>query len=193
MKRKIHHRWLLIIVSIMLAGAFAATSVHADIYMYVDESGNYYFTDTPMSSKYRLFIKERKPSSKRHVDTYIKEASKRYGIDSHLIKAIMKVESDFNPRAVSKRGAKGLMQIMPENFDALNIQDPFDPRENIMGGTQYLKQLLNQFGEVELALAAYNAGPTPVSRVNGIPPFRETEEYVKKVLNYYYRLKQNTE
>ncbi len=194
MKQKIHHRWLFIIVSIVLAGAFAATAVHADIYMYVDESGNYHFTDTPMSSKYRLFIKERKPSSKRHVDAYIKEASRRYGIDSHLIKAIMKVESDFDPQAVSKRGAKGLMQIMPENFEALNIQDPFDPRENIMGGTQYLKQLLNQFGgEIDLALAAYNAGPTPVSRVNGIPPFRETEEYVKKVLNYYYRLKRNTE
>ncbi|HEU19952.1 MAG TPA: lytic transglycosylase [Deltaproteobacteria bacterium] len=171
---------------------FAVTTAHADIYMYVDEDGNYYFTDMPTSSKYRLFIKEQKPPSKRHVDTCIQEASRRYGIDSHLITAIMKVESDFNPRAVSKRGAKGLMQIMPENFEALNIQDPFNPRENIMGGTRYLRELLNRFnGEVELALAAYNAGPTPVSRINGIPPFRETEEYVKKVLNYYHRLKQN--
>lgn len=185
---------MFIIISIMLAGGFAVTTAHADIYMHIDDKGNYYFTDTPTSSKYRLFIRERKSSSKQHVNACIKEASRRYGIDSHLITAIMKVESNFDPRAVSKRGATGLMQIMPENFGALNIQDPFDPRENIMGGTRYLKQLLDRFdGEVELALAAYNAGPTTVSLINGIPPIRETEEYVKKVLNYYYRLKRTTQ
>jgi soluble lytic murein transglycosylase-like protein len=195
MKQRHYYRWMLVVASIILgSGIIAPLAAHADIFMYVDESGHYYFTDSPRSSNYRLFIKQHKPSSRRHVEVYIREAARLYGVDSHLITAITKVESDFNPRAVSKRGAKGLMQIMPDNFEALNIRDPFDPRENIMGGTQYLKELLNLFdGELDLALAAYNAGPAPVSRINGIPPIRETEEYVKKVLNYYYRLKRKTQ
>jgi soluble lytic murein transglycosylase-like protein len=98
----------------------------------------------------------------------------------------MKADSDFDPRAVSEKGAKGLMQIMPFNFKALGIQDPFDPRENIMGGALYMRQLLDRFnGKVLLALAAYNAGAESVDRCNGIPPIPETENYVYKVMEFY--------
>jgi len=98
----------------------------------------------------------------------------------------MKAESDFNPKAVSKKGAKGLMQIMPSNFKALGIKDPFNPRENVMGGALYLRQMLDRFnGRIHLALAAYNAGPDRVVRSGGIPPIRETEDYVKRVMEYY--------
>jgi soluble lytic murein transglycosylase-like protein len=100
----------------------------------------------------------------------------------------MKVESDFNSLAVSKKGAMGLMQIMPQNIKTLRIKDPFNPRENIMGGgTCYFKQLLNRFdGKIKLALAAYHAGPNNVDRYKRIPPFKETEDYVRRVMKYYY-------
>ena len=97
------------------------------------------------------------------------------------------MESNFDPKAISKKGAKGLMQIMPKNFDTLNIDDPFDPRENILGGSRYFQKLMDRYeGKLPLALAAYNAGPTAVDRHRGIPPIKETEDYVKKVMNYYY-------
>ena len=99
---------------------------------------------------------------------------------------MIKAESDFNPWAVSRAGAKGLMQIMPDNIRALNIKDPFDPWENIKGGAQYLKQLLERFnGDLPLALAAYNAGPNTVDRYRGIPPIQETRDFVDRVLKYY--------
>ncbi len=170
--------------------AFAA-SLHADIYMYIDRDGNPCFTNlVPPTSEYRVIVKERKrfsgPSSTSRYDEYIEEASRKHGVSFSLIKAIMKAESDFDPKAVSKKGAKGLMQIMPFNFQLLGIQDPFNPRESIMGGARYFKQLLDRFnGEIHLALAAYNAGPETVDRSSGIPPIRETEDYVKKVMKYY--------
>jgi soluble lytic murein transglycosylase len=108
-------------------------------------------------------------------------------VDSLLVKAIIKAESDFNPKAVSKKGAMGLMQIMPQNFQDLQIENPFDPRENIMGGTRYFKYLYDRFdGKLALSLAAYNAGPTAVDHYNkSIPPYKETEQYVERVLRYY--------
>ena len=119
-------------------------------------------------------------------DDLITEASKKHGVSFSLLKALIKIESDFNPRAISSAGAKGLMQIMPENIRALNIKDPFDPLENIMGGTCYLKKLIRRFdGKLPMALAAYNAGPNMVDRYKRIPPFKETENFVEKVMKYY--------
>ena len=104
----------------------------------------------------------------------ITEASKSHGVSFSLLKALIKIESDFNPRAISNAGAIGLMQIMPENIKALNIKDPFDPWENIMGGTRYLKQLIGRFnGKLPMALAAYNAGPNIVDRYKRIPPLKK--------------------
>lgn len=166
--------------------------VCADIYMYLDSDGILHFTNTPTSSDYKLYIKEKPkklpPEEAMHrYDHLISEASYTSGISFALIKAMIRVESNFDPKAVSKKGAKGLMQIMPKNFITLDIDDPFDPRENILGGSRYFQKLMDRYeGKLPLALAAYNAGPTAVDRHRGIPPIKETEDYVKKVMNYYY-------
>lgn len=171
---------------------FAWRPLFADVYMSIDSNGVIHFTDAPTASGYRLYIKERpqkSPSSEKY-DHLINEASARVGLPFHLLKALIKVESDFDSQAVSRAGAMGLMQIMPENVKALKIKDPFNPRENIMGGAFYLKTLMERFeGKLPLALAAYNAGPSMVDQYSGVPPIKETREYVEKVMKYYYQYK----
>lgn len=171
-----------------------ATPLYADIYVYADKQGVLHFTNVPTSSKssdYKVYIKEtpNRPLESNITDLYdhvISEASHTHGVSFSLLKALIKTESDFNPRAVSSAGARGLMQLMPENIKTLKIKNPFDPRENIMGGTQYLKQLIDRFnGKLPLALAAYNAGPGVVERYQRVPPFKETENFVKQVMKYY--------
>ena len=166
---------------------------HAEIYVYRDKNGVMHFSDSPKTPEYKLFegfsvgpAKRRPPKTKTNFDRYISRASHRYGVAEPLIKSVIKVESDFNPTAVSKKGAKGLMQIMPDNFSRLSIRNPFDPWQNIRGGTRYLKSLLKRYGgKLELALAAYNAGPQKVDQYRSIPPYRETRNYVRRVLKYY--------
>ncbi|MDL1968545.1 MAG: lytic transglycosylase domain-containing protein [Deltaproteobacteria bacterium] len=149
----------------------------------------------PTSSNYKFYLSENpsKVSNKYSTskyDHFISEASIKYGVSFPLLKALIKVESNFNPKAVSKAGAMGLMQIMPQNFDALKITNPFNPRENILGGTLYLKQLMTRFkGKLPLVLAAYNAGPNRVARYKAIPPIKETENYVKKIMKSFYLYK----
>lgn len=172
---------------------FPAAEAIADIYLYKDENGVFHFTDQPSTPEYRLYIKQwRTPQSSEtpaSYDRYIDEASRLYGIDTALLKAVVKVESNFNSRAVSHKGALGLMQIMPQNAAMLDIQDPFDPRQNILGGARYLREMLNRYGDLELALAAYNAGPAAVDRYRAVPPFTETRSYVQQVLHNYDALK----
>jgi soluble lytic murein transglycosylase-like protein len=113
---------------------------------------------------------------------FIQEAAALYHVDPALVRAVVRVESAFDPDAVSTAGAQGLMQLMPELSTELGVQNPFDPRENIMAGTRYLAQLLNAYdANVELALAGYNAGPGRVGQYDGIPPFPETQRYVKAI------------
>ncbi len=173
-------------------------SVHADIYMYIDDNGVMHFTNAPTSNEYdyKVYIKERTSiSTKVHstdkYDEFISDASREFDVDSRLLKAMIKAESDFDPRAISRKGAMGLMQIMPENFKMLNLKNPFDPWQNIRAGAQYFKKLYERFnGKLALSLAAYNAGPTAVDRYRSIPPYQETEEYVHRVLRYYRTFKQ---
>lgn len=115
-------------------------------------------------------------------DAIIDEAAAEYDVDPALIRAVMQAESAFHPLVVSRAGAEGLMQLMPELATEMGVTDSFDPRENIMGGVRYLKQLLTYHkGDLDLALASYNAGPGNVERYGGVPPFRETRNYVKTV------------
>ncbi len=173
-------------------------SVHADIYMYIDDNGVMHFTNAPTSNEhdYKIYIKEKTAISKKFhstdkYDKLITQASRKYDVDSRLLKAMIKAESDFNPQAVSRKGAMGLMQIMPQNFEMLNLDNPFDPWQNIRAGAQYFKKMYERFnGKLALSLAAYNAGPTAVDRYKSIPPYQETEEYVRRVLRYYRTFKQ---
>jgi len=162
---------------------------NAEIYLYVGPDG------IIQPDKKRKALPNQNIAKRKHAypiiyDSYIQAASGKYGVAFALIKAIIKTESDFNHRAVSPKGALGLMQIMPENVKRLEIQDPFDPAENIIGGARHFKSLLDHFtGDLSLSLAAYNAGIKPVERCQCIPPFRETRDYVKKVLNHYKEIK----
>jgi soluble lytic murein transglycosylase len=173
----------------------ADLTAYGDIYRYIDENGVMHFTNTPTSSNqnFKLFLREKPKITSRYstikYDNIIANASQQYGVSFPLLKAIIKAESGFNPRAVSKKGAKGLMQIMPQNFKLLGVKDPFDPSQNIHAGARYFKQMYDRFGKLALSLAAYNAGPEAVERFKTIPPYEETEEYVKRVLKFYYNYK----
>ncbi len=200
----LHNAWKVALTGIfsvlLVLGSCSSSFAVGDIYKYIDENGVIHFTNVPTdpSYQYSLFIREMTKKAPASISRYssnvydemITEASRRHGIAFPLLKAVIKVESDFNPRAVSRAGALGLMQIMPKNAKAFGMRDPFDPRENILTGTQYFRELLERFnGKLHLALAAYNAGPTVVDRYNSIPPIKETEDYVERVLKYFQLFK----
>lgn len=121
-------------------------------------------------------------------DDIIKSAALAQNVDHGLVKAIIHTESGFNPRALSKPGAQGLMQLMPATAGMYSVRDAFDPRENIQAGTKHIKYLINRYKNLELALAAYNAGEGNVNKYKGIPPFAETQDYVKRVMSRYRNL-----
>ncbi len=188
----------IIILSGLFFVFFMASPSLAGIYRYEDENGVIHFTNCPRDAKFKLYIRESnedvggRNSSFSYIrdsnqyDALISEFSKKYQVDFALIKAIIRAESGFNPNAVSRKGAKGLMQLMPETASRVNVSNSFNPRENIEGGVRYFKYLLSLFNDdLRLSLAAYNAGENIVSEVRSIPPYRETVDYVKKVLTYY--------
>lgn len=166
------------------------TPAGADIYRYIDSEGTMHFTNTPTHSSYQVYIREvvpRRIHPSSRYDRHIAEAVRKYDVPFSLVKAVIKVESDFDPNAVSHAGACGLMQIMPETAKDLGVKNSFDPRENILGGVRYLRTLLDRFnGSIPLALAGYNAGPDRVGPLREIPRIEETERYVEKVMEYFY-------
>jgi len=186
----------MLLILLVPAPAFCA------IYGYVDDEGVYHMTNIrpPGKNNYRVVIEDRdevqpRPFlgllNKNAYDGLIKQHSEAYGLDPRLVKAVMIVESNANPQAVSNKGAQGLMQIMPDTARLLDLQHPFDPEENIQAGTRYLRSLYEFFkGDLELVLAAYNAGPQRVIENNmSVPPITETINYVKRVKLYYGKLK----
>jgi soluble lytic murein transglycosylase-like protein len=175
-----------------------STYSYADIYKYVDENGVVFYTDTPNGQKAAKFIQspiaegtpavikaEKKPF-KRNYSEIIHEKCRQYDVDPSLVKAMIKTESDYNPDAVSPKGAMGLMQLMPVTAREMGVYNPYNAEQNIEGGIKYIKYLLEKFnGNLTLALAAYNSGPTTVEKFGSVPPITETRQYVKKILTIY--------
>ena len=163
----------------------------ADIYRYRDENGVWHFTNIKSDRKYKLYIREKPEVFIEKHSLIIQEASEKFGVKTSLIKAVIHAESGFDEYATSKKGAQGLMQLMPKTAQELDVENPYQPVENIFGGTQYLSNLLGRYNNnMKLALAAYNAGPENVDKYDGIPPFPETKNFIKKVLDFYNRYEQ---
>jgi soluble lytic murein transglycosylase-like protein len=175
--------------------------VAADLYRFTDQEGNAYYANTPGDGRVKVALplqadrsKSNSPSPLRdrkgNFDPIISSASRNFSVDPDLVRAVIQAESNFNPQAVSPKGAMGLMQLMPATAREMAVTDPFDPEENIQGGVRYLSELLRLLNhKLPLALAAYNAGPTKVLARNEIPPIEETRDYVQRVLRNYKNFK----
>lgn len=185
---------ILLIISPLLCPSAAS----ADIYRYVDEAGVVHYTNTPCDPDCELYLREAPKNLPEQDATSGSEAnwmldyadrySRSVNLSPALVRAIIKAESNNDRLAVSPKGAQGMMQLMPFTSRQLKVKDPFDPIQNIRGGVDYLRQLLGEFqGNLVHAVAAYNAGPEAVKKYNGIPPYRETRNYVKRVMDYYQR------
>jgi hypothetical protein len=178
---------IFLIISVVLC----PTIIRADIYRYVDPDGIVHFTNTPGDSKGDLYLREAPkgpPPGKGNewMMEYAERYSRANNLSPALVKAIIKAESNGQRYAISPKGAQGMMQLMPFTARRMNVSDPFDPIENIEGGVKYIKELLGTFGgNLVHAVAAYNAGPEAVKKYGGIPPYKETRTYVKRVMNYY--------
>jgi soluble lytic murein transglycosylase-like protein len=175
-----------------------AGSAAAEIYTFIDAKGTVHFSNAPNDPRFNdknqvtYLRKYRKQADIREYDYFIRESAEKYELDPHLVKAVVDAESNFDSYAVSHRGARGLMQLMPATAGDLEVKNSFNARQNIDGGCRYLRRMLDMFeGNVHLALAAYNAGPSNVKKYNSIPPFVETKKYVRSVLHKYNTYKTN--
>ncbi|MFC1840788.1 lytic transglycosylase domain-containing protein [Thermodesulfobacteriota bacterium] len=189
-----------VVVTFMLCSIFTFVFINisiccADIFKYIDEKGVPRFTNIKKDTRYKLYIKVENEDPGVFMNKYgslINQASKQFNLKPSLVKAVIMVESGFDPKAISKKGAQGLMQLMPKTAADMAVEDPHNPEENIFGGTRYLSKLMERFkNDIKLALAAYNAGPERVEEYKGVPPFPETERFINKVMSFYkqYELK----
>lgn len=204
---------LVALVALVAASPLFAVEARADIYQWTDADGVVHFTNKPTANPTaKVYIKgsgsapggaagnavrpgvtpfapqDRDPARYTRYDDHIRQAAALYQIPEALIRAVIKVESDYDPRAVSYAGARGLMQLMPDTADRMQVKDINDPRENIFGGVRYLRVLANMFnGDLELSVAGYNAGDGAVIQYGGIPPYAQTRDYVVKVTKFYRR------
>jgi soluble lytic murein transglycosylase-like protein len=184
-----------IITAVFLLLVITAGTASADIYRFRDEDGVLHFSNYNNDRRYKLYIKYHNHPTMfiNDFNEDINSASRTYGVDSSLIKAVIQAESGGNHKATSSKGAKGLMQLMPYTADELDVDDPEDPKQNIHGGTKYLSKMLERFNNnTKLALAAYNAGPENVDAYNGVPPFQETRNFIDRVLRFYNQYKTQT-
>jgi hypothetical protein len=201
------------VLGVIALGAFSLVphTAAADIYTYTDAQGNVHVTSSPTRGKSGTKVdkissgngskkrthdilpvmpSDHSPERHNRYDAWIREGARLYRLPEELIRAIMKCESDFDPRVVSPVGAQGLMQLMPATALRMQVRDAFDPRENILGGARYLRILANTFnGDLELTVAGYNAGEGAVLRYQGIPPYPETQGYVGCVVSHYRTFK----
>ncbi len=171
---------------IVVAMMIGSMPVYADIFVKVSPDGTIEYSDCPSGKGWKVYIKEKKVEVQGlDVQELIVRVARRYGVAPGIIRAIIRVESEMRENVVSSKGAIGLMQIMPETARDMGIDDPWDTRQNIVAGTRYFALLLRRYnGDIRLALAAYNAGPSVVDKYHGIPPFEETREYVKRAMAY---------
>ena len=176
------------------------STVSAAVYRFIDDRGVIHFTNEPEDSRYRWFGASRRALAERQrerrgagqipppedaYDKLILRAARNHRVEPALVKAVIAAESNFEATAVSRVGAQGLMQLMPGTARSLGVENPFHPVENVEGGARYLREMLDRYGDLQRALAAYNAGPIAVDHYEGIPPYPETRDYVVRVLNYY--------
>lgn len=199
-------------VVLIAAVLLSPTIASADVYSYIDADGVLHLTNVqprgPTAGRYKVIMRDPPSRAARpgvvavmasdsdprrysRFDAHIVEASRLYAIPEALIRAFIQVESNYDPRVVSHCGAQGLMQLMPVTGRRMGVRDPFDPRQNILGGTRYLRYLANMFGgDLVLTIAGYHAGENAVIRYRGVPPYETTQRYVPAVLRNYYRFRQ---
>lgn len=172
------------------------TVLWADIYRFVDDEGVVHFSNAQYDERYELYLREGakelpavlEPAATGWMMEYAERYARAHNLSPALVKAIIRAESNGDRFAVSRKGAKGMMQLMPFTSKRLKVSDPFDPIQNIEGGVKYIKELLEDFrGNIAHAVAAYNAGPAAVRKYGGIPPYQETRVYVKRVMDYYQK------
>lgn len=202
MKRALH---CLIVLVPLFGAAMASSSARADFYVYTDENGVTHYSNVPPPSRRGVRVirtaasQPQAPASAprpalagsadryQRFDAHIREAAALYRLPESFLRAVIRVESDYHPEVVSGAGACGLMQLMPQTAARMGVTDVFDPRQNILGGARYLRILANSFnGDLVLTIAAYNAGEGAVVRYRGVPPYEETQRYVRRVLSWYY-------
>jgi soluble lytic murein transglycosylase-like protein len=204
-----------LVVALATGVAFAGQAGAEQVYRWIDSRGVVHLTNAPSDPNFRKYeigsaggtgrgiliiarneAKKRRafsfrtgrdPKRAKDYDQLIARAARRHGLPPALVKAVVRAESNFQPHAVSNKGAQGLMQLMPGTADDLGVEDPFRAEDNVYGGSRYLRAMYERFGDWKYALAAYNAGPGAVDRFGGVPPYAETREYVERVLHYYRR------
>lgn len=186
------HRHIIIVLSLLVGvGGWIASvqSAWSDIYV-SETNGVLTFTDRPTKRGFKIYLIRRafrafRGKESADYDRLIASACQNHGVEFALVKALIKAESAFDPSAISRAGAQGLMQLMPQTAELHQVKDAYAPEDNIGGGVRHLRMLLDRFGgDLTLTLAAYNAGAEAVKRYNGVPPYRETQDYVQRVLQY---------
>jgi len=179
-------------LSLALCGAATPAWAGSQIYSYVDGDGVTHFTNSPRGDRrFRpVLLRTLRPirnvaPARYEYDPLIDATAEQERLPPALVKAVIAAESAFDPQAISRAGAQGLMQLMPTTAEHLGVADPLEPGQNVRGGAAYLRSMIDRYGDLTRALAAYNAGPEAVDRYGGIPPYRETRDYVERVLTYY--------